>query len=344
MRNATLILLTVLTLLATACSPLRRATRKDAANSGAADARAAVIVPSTSGSDGPGSVPGDPIPPAPPADPNACVRDLPQFELGVHIAAFDMVDDADIQIGLDGVPVIGPLQKIKFMFKRGRITLETEVRGPLDHVVARTATGKADQVTLGAGIEINLSLLKINPSYVYTTPLAQVTTKALADGVKNLQKATADVSWKGEVLSVQDGAVVLGGGSLAGMQVGDRFEIYGVQHLWSGAPCAGQYLGAIHSTDTPLAVVELTTVPDQLALAVGKVVQGSVRGLEHGDEARVSQLVPGRSARTLKSTVRVGAADSVALHLPDGSLYDLRDAIRVLARDAVSRSGFLLAD
>jgi hypothetical protein len=261
------------------------------------------------------------------------------------VASFEMTDEADFSIGFPAGSIVNPIVDLTVSFVRGRMDLEVEAVNPLDGTPVQTAKGKADLTKFSADVKVNLPSLNIDPGYVFHTPLADVTTGALTDGLTSLAGQTDTLEWSTDVRGTSEDQVVINAGDIAGVEVGDRFAIYNRTFYWSGAPCQSQYFGSIRAQD-PAAVVEIDGVPSQAGTSFGRVVSGSLSAISSGAEALVSALKPGPNgqARTLKKGVKIGTIGTESVPLPDGSTFSLQAAIPVLLRDVIAHSNYWLKE
>lgn len=127
------------------------------------------------------------------------------------------------------------------------------------------ATGNWNKDENFWGLDIDLNKLNVGSSSFTSTPFFVVMTEALRKSIRNTVKVLSDIEapWNTVIVSsTNESQFIIPAGKNAGIQVGDQFEIYNIEHEWVGEPCKSSYRMATTTTDKPIAIVEVKDPKD----------------------------------------------------------------------------------
>jgi hypothetical protein len=276
----------------------------------------------------------------------SCEINIPQLEITGNVNSFEFQSSGGVTFGYtasgasNGIGGSASLQISK-------ASLDVSMQGlnpfNLQQLVGTEVTSSQTATNINATIDF--SQFNVSPSYYGSTPLATVSENALVSGVKNIKSSYDSVGWIGRVIQIEaSNAVVLNGGYVTGMMVGDTFTVYNVQHLWAdnAHPCASgnTYYGSQLSPATPVANITVTQVDPSSNIGVASVVLTGTTPINLGAEVHPNVLA-GKS-RYLKKNVIVGTIGAQSFTLPGGGTFDFGTAINGQLRTAVDANGFVV--
>jgi hypothetical protein len=274
----------------------------------------------------------------------ACVIDVPQAVISGNVNAFEFSGSFGLTFGYSPS---GPNTSVggSASVKVSTATMDVSMLAvdPLSRVLMTTTDVGSNQTSTNINATIDFSQFSAGPSFYFQTPLAQVSLKGLTTGVSNLKNQLdnlSGMSWVGRVLQVNNSgaSLVINAGSLAGVQVGDTFSIYDVEHFWQGAPCASSYFGSQHSPMTPVAQIKITSV--SLGTSFGTVsFQDASNPVKLGSEV-IAKTLAG-SGRYLKKKIVLGKISASHFTLPGGGDFDFEGAMNSQILTVLSTAGFV---
>lgn len=198
----------------------------------------------------------------------ACEVPEIDYQFETQVVEFDVTSKNEFHFGFSLIPGLEWFNAFdaQFKLKSSTLTLSTsmaEYLKPMDPIGQATGDGKQKENFWG--VDIDLSKIKFGGSSFISTPMFKVMTAALRNSVQNTVKILKDVEspWNTVVVSIpnQD-QFLIPAGKNAGIQVGDQFEIFNIQHEWAGAPCRSAYRMALPTTEKPIAIVEVKDARD----------------------------------------------------------------------------------
>lgn len=258
----------------------------------------------------------------------ACEVPEIDYRFETQVVEFEVTSINEVRFGFSVIPGFEWFKAFdaQFRIKRSTLTVSTsmaEYLKPMDPLGQATGDAKKDEKRMG--LEIDLNKIKLGGSTYTSTPFFKVMSDALKNSVQKTLKDLKNIEapWNTIVVSIgnQDQLIVPAGAN-AGIQVGDRYEIYNVEHIWSGEPCKSSYRMPITTTEEPLAIVEVKYAKDLTpnATRLRVVEKLSNEKIEQGAFVYVHKLT---SERTLKRSVYI---ESI---LPFKLVWDLEGGGRV---------------
>src|SRR5690606_8365635 len=141
------------------------------------------------------------------------------------------------------------------------------------------------------------------------------------DALKNLNASLNKNSapWNSRVFHIgDDNLIVIPAGQVAGIRVGDKFNVYNVEYIWQGTPCESPLLIEKKPPLEPVATIEAVQVEDHATLL--SITSASELSLQLGARVEVLELplLKGEKSRSLARPVRVREITSLPLELPNG--------------------------
>lgn len=209
-----------------------------------------------------------------------CVREFPQVFVSGDVRSFEMTDSGGLSLGFSPSGSLGPITGIGFNFFVEKMELDLGVRGvhPLNRALLSSADVTKNQTKTKLGFNLDMGLLRINPEYYFTTSLSEVSKSALLRATNDLAKNLSTIPWESQVLADKDTDIIIYGGHLNGIEVGDTFDIYNLDYYWKDPkkPCESEFIDAVQSTRAPMAIIEIEKVSS--TLSEGRIIerQGNV--------------------------------------------------------------------
>lgn len=203
-----------------------------------------------------------------------CMINLPSANIGGSVNAFEMMGGAGVKIGFDptGSHKLGPLTGAGLNIQWAQLDLSLMATNPLTQTLLAGSNVNAKQTKTSLNFSLLFGGLSVGPSAYYSTPLAKVTQNALIKGVTGLhQQLQAKEEWYSRVLVNHDTHLAVLGGTNVSMKVGDQFNVFNEEYYWEGEPCAkgSKYYGG--GARTPVAVIEIDWVGDEVSR--GRVIK-----------------------------------------------------------------------
>lgn len=198
---------------------------------------------------------------------SACMVHMPQAVINTDIVNFQLTNSGGVSVGIAQWANLG----LGVTYKKATLTMAMRADDPLipGHVIAAT-TSKANKQEFGVNVSLSPGGVGLGANFYSATDLAKVVSTALDKGVTDL-KGQFDKAegWYAQVLKNCDKAILINAGnsSDAGLQVGDQFEVYNMWYDWAGESCDSTLNGAMRSTKTPIAVVEVEIVGNTFSQA-----------------------------------------------------------------------------
>ncbi|MEQ1878107.1 MAG: hypothetical protein ABL958_15800, partial [Bdellovibrionia bacterium] len=280
-----------------------------------------------------------------------CEIDTTDYQLDTHILGYEFVDEFNFKFGFNLIDGFFKVLEVEIPLKKAQLVMSMNLLKPmnLDRPVG-SAVEKAYDLSLIFKVKIDFGQILINPEFYYQTPLFNLTNKALETtlNVVSEQAKPNMTPWNSWVaLRPAFDEVVLDAGSLAGVQKGDTFRIYNVEHLWTGQPCASDYLMARKTTKDPIAVAQAVQVTEQHALLrlVPPYNKQDNLDIKVGAWVEVNNLATGanETAREpLKKNLRIGKFESEKLVIKDKGSLDLVPLMVQQLKPIVMNSGYVL--
>ena len=241
-----------------------------------------------------------------PADPNACLYDLPQATMGGEVDSFAVTGGGGISVGYTtgGVSsttttgIGGTLQYTAATLQMGFNTVD-----PLTSNVIVVADGVSVQSKIAASVAFPAGGVPLGLNFFYNTPIAKAISssmdKGLASMVKQYTKMLSTTGnwndvWESRVvfdpqISDQDTTVAMRGGYRAGVQVGDQFSVTNLHYSWEGASCNSLLKYKVPLSSTPIAVIRVIAVGDNVSVAQVVSYSGDTK-IQSGAQVKISQL------------------------------------------------------
>ncbi|MCC6277003.1 MAG: hypothetical protein IT289_03695, partial [Oligoflexia bacterium] len=206
---------------------------------------------------------------------------------------------------------------------------------PLNQVLLASSQVGANQTNTNIGVNIDFNQFKVDPTLYFDTPLAAVSDNAIKKVVKDLGKSMGSLPWIGRVIKkIDDRTLLVNAGSLSGLQAGDEFEIYHVDHFWTGQPCQSAYLGSRREPAQPVATIKISQVGSITSVGLLNIPKQGI--IKRGSEVVIKKLVGEK--RNLKKKVRLGVISAKPIQLPGGVTFDLEPVINVQFINGVRQS------
>ncbi len=224
----------------------------------------------------------------------ACMVNMPQGVVNGQIVNFQLTTAGGLTVALPQFANLSAGVGIK----KATLTMSMQVNDPLipgNNIAATTA--KSNQYERNLNFSLNLGIFSIGPSMYYKSDLADVVKSALTNAVDELKSQWNQAEpWYATVMKNCDAAIMINAGNAtdAGLQVGDILEVYNVWYNWSGDVCQSTLMGAMKSTTTPIATVQVEIVGNTFSQA--RIIQQTGEKILPGARVYVQKLIQPQAA------------------------------------------------
>jgi len=266
----------------------------------------------------------------PDLDRPACEVAYDEYQMQANIMSFEIhgKNGANLGFNLGGILRFFGLN---FKTERGRMTMSMSLhqtiqpRQPIAYV-----TGSAEMKKREFSFDLGVWKLGLGFDHFYQTPLAELSSRAVNDSLKNLQWEFEEAGsrWQTKVAFVDGLQVVLPVGGASGVRPGDRFNIYNVKYIWKDpkSPCESELLMAIPTTTEPLAEAVAVGVREN-ATSLRVESYNSEEPMQVGALVEINRLTGKPEEvknRRLRRTARVGQVQSQPIVIKENETLDLR--------------------
>lgn len=276
-----------------------------------------------------------------------CEVQARDFDLQARVVTLEMTDQYNVNVGFDLMAGIFKPLALKFEAATGTARMNVTATSPF--FASTPIANEFGEATMNRSrfqFTFDLWKLKTDLGWLHQTPLFELSHDMIADGLANAAKSLAENPWNARVLALPKvGAdelpvAILSAGRLAGLKVGDEFEIYNVIHEWEGGPeqaCRGKYLMMRKSPSRAVAIATVTEV-SSFASSV------QLKGLDEKNPVvigSIAQVADGMEKTDLKWSVGVRGVSSESLRGVDGSSVDLTPWLSRQFKEELPANGFV---
>jgi hypothetical protein len=225
-------------------------------------------------------------------DPPACEIDIPQARFDGHVNGFEFASSIGVTFGYNPTgDYRGVSGTISVHVTTAQMDLVMFGSDPLSKTQIASSDVQSNQSKTNVDATINFQDFSLGPKFYFETPLAKVSEKALEKAVTDIKSQTDQLKWVGRVLKNDGKRILINAGARANLKVGDRFDIYNVEHVWVGTPC-GQ--DAVYKGEVPgqqaVATIQISSLGDDISY--GDVVGNSITPAVSGARVLINQLAP----------------------------------------------------
>lgn len=200
----------------------------------------------------------------------SCEVDYDEYALSANVLGFEITGKQGAKIGFNFGKVL-KLITLGFTAESGQMNMAMAIADtikPDESISYVTGAGKMSKKEFT--FEIGISYIGLGYDYFKQTPMADLTMKTVKDSLKNLEASLDAIGshWRSKVAYVNDATVVIPTGTTSGIKLGDKFNIYNVDYLWSDKqkPCSSDLLFVTPTSDKPIAVAVVTDVENNASL------------------------------------------------------------------------------
>jgi hypothetical protein len=197
-----------------------------------------------------------------------CMMNMPQAKIAGSVNSFELIGGGGLTLGFNSAgPVSSPgLSSLGFQVKVSQLAMSMRALSPMTSNVMGALDITSKQTQTAVNFNLLFGQLSLGPSFFFQTPLAKVTAKALTKGVAGLKTQLEAYPWQSRVLMDHENLITIIGGINVGLQIGDQVAIYNKVYYWDGEPCASKLLYEGGLSPTPVAIIEIQEVADEISL------------------------------------------------------------------------------
>jgi hypothetical protein len=204
-----------------------------------------------------------------PNDPNLCVARAPLLMITGEVRSFEVVAGGGLWFGFTsagkGNGPTGGTTSIDV--QHAKMEVGMKAYNPLTRTVYGTGMALPGHTKVDINASIDFGTFSLGPKFYFQSRLAGVTMKGLKAALAALAadldgKASKDQRplWETRLIKDYDTHVTIRAGRRHGLQVGDEFVVYNLDHYWEDdtQPCRSRYLGSVRNTDQPIALLRVS--------------------------------------------------------------------------------------
>jgi hypothetical protein len=282
-----------------------------------------------------------------------CVVDTVDYVLNTHVLGYEFVDEFNLKFGFNILNDFFNALEVEIPLKKAQIVLSMNLFKPMNmRAPISAAIEKAFDLNLIFKVKIDFGQIVLNPEYYYQTPLLDLSHKALDKTFEAVRTPLKDTNanWTSWVtLRPSYDEVVIEAGALAGVEKGDQFKIFNVEHLWEGQPCHSDYVMARKTSREPIAVARAERVTDHYTLLRFVAPYSTQDGIEikTGAIVEIANLYTGTSEverPSLLRTLRIGESKSEKLVIKGKGEFDFMPIMVEQLKPIIQKRNFVLRE
>jgi hypothetical protein len=255
----------------------------------------------------------------------ACLYTKPQVHLDGNVFNFQLTYGGGLSIGFTNsggqlAQTGGALGGIgvSVAFTNMSLDMGFNAKNPLrvDAAPMFISDPVGSSISIKAGLDIPVYGVPVGLDFMYQSDIVDVIRSTMDDGLSSIvnnwkmQPSYAgqwNNLWESRVLYQpklvdNDTTVIIRGGGESLMMVGDSFNIYNMDYLWQGEPCATDLVASIPQTalTDPFATATVLVVGDNISvLKLTPLKDGAV---QPGALVKISKLMPLATTKTSSSS------------------------------------------
>ncbi len=270
-----------------------------------------------------------------------CEVPTSNYELSTNVISYELVDKFHVSFGFDLIKKFFRAFGANIELESGQMAMQMDLGDSLNpSTPLANALGGAKMRKFSFGASVDLVQAAASFDYYYKTPLSELTRNSLRNTLQvvNQQLSKTQGVWSTTVVArASDQDMIIPVGTVAGLQAGDQFNIYNVQHVWTGSPCESQYIMSRKTTANAVAVglvVDLRPGAADL-----QIISGDGSLIEQG--ARVEPLVL-QNSHGLARSIHIASVTSGKLDVDGKSEIDVVTYLKSEINSVVREFGFYI--
>lgn len=280
----------------------------------------------------------------------ACEIQATEYALDTKMVSFEIVSNNGATFGFDLLTNFFKMFQLSFKTKTGRMALAMSLYDPMNpEYELMNVLGSSKMNESSFKFDISFQQIGLGFEHYSKTPLSKLAEKGLDDTLGRLVNEINKLQdpWSTQVVATPSKSeMVVPVGSFTGLQVGDEFAVYNVEHIWSGTPCSSQHLIARKTTPYPVAIVVASQVEKNAAMltVVTRDEYSDINRLEieKGALVEVHKLVD--SKRKLLRSLEIKSVTGAQMVFENNQAVDLSGHLADQIRAVVHRHGFMIYD
>jgi hypothetical protein len=266
----------------------------------------------------------------------ACEINYADYQLDEQIVDFEVTSTTNVNAGFN--LITGILQAIGLSVQASKAQMEVSMHlyptnDPTSSLADATGTATATNTSFNFSIDIYDIGAGVGNST--TTPVTTLTSNTINSGLANVATAlTKDaLAWSSRVVDLlpTQNQFIVPAGSIAGLRLGDSFNVYNIDYIWQGDPCNSTLLFQDKTTTTPIATAQVVQIQPNAALLQVTDMNGSA-AIQLGAQVFIQNLplASGEKSRTLLHSVIIGNTQSQPLQFTTGQTLNLSNYLAQL--------------
>ncbi len=279
----------------------------------------------------------------------SCIVGYSDFQLDENLINFTITDKAGINFGFNlntsWIKAIG----LNVQTKKGQMDMSmqlSQTADPQDIVTNVMGTGMSQDTAFD--FNLDLILFRTDISNAHNTPLTTLLQNTIKNGLNNISTNLAKnpVEWSAPIVYLIDPQqeMIIPAGAIAGVRLGDQFQLYNIDYSWAGDPCNSKLLLPVKTTASPIAMAQVVQLEQNAALlkVYNQISTDPAEKLRLGSRVFVSNLPlkKGEKSRSLMHSVSLRSITSQPLSLTDGSNINLAPYLSAETLGVMSSYGF----
>lgn len=273
----------------------------------------------------------------------ACLLTTPNFQINTAVDAFQLKGGANGGAGFNPggiLQVIG----VNVTYSSGELDMSMVFSAPLfGNSPVANSTGKGMTNNFSVSTSGLASLVSGNAGAWSSTGFYQASQSALSNTFGNLKaNLPAQPPWWTVIsAAVSENEFLIPVGTLAGLKIGDQFNVFKVDYQWQGdgVPCANPLKIALKLSTQPFAVVTVKQLELNYAAVQINKLNNTTDKIEAFDRLEISKL-SGTGRTALNYSIRLGGVtQSNGLVFSDGKIsqaIDMTPFVRTQLNDLLA--------
>jgi hypothetical protein len=262
----------------------------------------------------------------------SCIVGYSDFQIDEKLINFAITDKAGVSFGFNvntnWVKSIG----LNVKTQKGQMDMSMTLAQTADpQDVVSNVMGSASASDTAFDFNLDLILFKTDFSNVKNTPLTTLMGNTIRNGLANIQKSLAanPVEWSAPIVYLidQQQEFIIPAGAIAGLRLGDQFNIYNINYSWAGDPCNSKLLMPVKTTTSPVALAQVVQLEENSALLkiYDQISNDPTEKLRLGSRVYIQSLPlkKGEKMRSLLHSLSLRNVASMPLSLSNGGNIDL---------------------
>ena len=272
-----------------------------------------------------------------------CLQTYEDFEVRGRVLGFEIIDKKGFNFGFNLLNQFFEALGFSISAEKGQMVFAVDLSEILSRQQSTiTELGKGESQKREFHFQLDVVKLKADINYFWQTPLSTLAERTIVDSMAHLNTSLSErkIKWSTKAVYSEGDSIVVPIGALSNVAIGDSFEIFNVEHLWSGSPCESRHLLEKLTTDSP--IVEAVAVQVESHSTLLQIYRrNEMTPIQTGARVFLRSRM-NASSRPLLRSAQLIDIESVPLTLADGSHFDVTPYVSDIFKTVAPRQGINL--